>query len=301
MIVNAGNLNTLYVSYNAAFANAFAGAKPDYEQVATVVPSTSESEMYAWMGQFPQLREWLGDRVVKNIVANGYTVPNKDFESTVAVPRNKIEDDKYGIFTPMFQQMGYASAMHPDSIVFALLAAGAAAGSLGYDKVPFFSASHPIITAGVPGTKSNYDSTTGTNSNLWCIMDVSRPIKPLLFQKREDYKFTSFTSLDDIHVFLRKEYLFGISARVAAAYGLWQAAYGSLNNLDATNVQSYYQSMAALKADDGQPLGIKPGLCVVGPSRWAEARAVFETPTLSGGATNPNYGLMKVLVSPFLT
>ena len=64
---------------------------------------------------------------------------------------------------------------------------------------------------------------------------------------------------------------------------------------------SYVAAMMALKSDEGKPLNIVPDLCVVGPSRWSTARDLFMSPTLSGGAANPNFGLCKVLVTPYLT
>lgn len=53
------------------------------------------------------MREWIGDKVVKSLAAFNYTIRNKDWEATVEVDRNDIEDD---------QIMGYAlQAKEPDS------------------------------------------------------------------------------------------------------------------------------------------------------------------------------------------
>lgn len=49
--------------------------------------------MYAWLGDIPGMREWIGDREVQNLTASDYTIKNKDFELTVGVDRNAIEDD----------------------------------------------------------------------------------------------------------------------------------------------------------------------------------------------------------------
>jgi len=48
------------------------------------VPSTGRDEIYGWLGQFPQLREWIGQRHVHNLKAHSFTITNRKFESTVS-------------------------------------------------------------------------------------------------------------------------------------------------------------------------------------------------------------------------
>lgn len=59
------------------------------------VPSVSRDESYKWLGQIPRMREWVGEREIQNLSASDYTIKNKDFELTIAVPRNDIEDGNY--------------------------------------------------------------------------------------------------------------------------------------------------------------------------------------------------------------
>uniref|UniRef100_UPI00386E73C9 Mu-like prophage major head subunit gpT family protein n=1 Tax=Tabrizicola sp. TaxID=2005166 RepID=UPI00386E73C9 len=44
------------------------------DQIVMTVPSASRDETYGWLGSFPSMREWLGPRNVKNLVANGFTI-----------------------------------------------------------------------------------------------------------------------------------------------------------------------------------------------------------------------------------
>jgi phage major head subunit gpT-like protein len=296
MIVNATNLADVYKGYKANFANGFARATPDYEKVATVVPSSTESNYYPFLGQFPQMRKWLGDRQIKNLSAHVYSLTNEPYEATVGVPRPKIEDDTYGVFAPLMEEMGYESAMHPDSLVFAIAAAGHS--TLCYDGQYFLDDDHPVIISGAATTADNYDGSGG--HNLWLLLDTRRPLKPFIFQKRQDYKFQTFVSSTDEHVFMKNEFLYGIDARVCAGVGLWQLAYGSLNDLSSTNYETYLAAMIALKSDEGKPLGIRPNLCVVGPSHYQEALTLFGTQLLSGGGTNPHYKECEVLLTPYL-
>ena len=64
MIVNSVALQSIFKGFKTLFNEAFAGTKPTYEKVATVVPSSTKSEEYGWLGAFPRLRKWVGDRVI---------------------------------------------------------------------------------------------------------------------------------------------------------------------------------------------------------------------------------------------
>lgn len=69
------------------------------------VPSSSKSNTYGWLGQFPSLREWVGKRVIKQMQAHGYVINNKTYEGTVGIPRDDFEDDNLGVYGPMFAEM----------------------------------------------------------------------------------------------------------------------------------------------------------------------------------------------------
>ena len=140
MIVNQQNLHGLNVAYSTAYNKAFQGRKTQYERIATVVPSTTASTDYKWLGQMPQMREWIGEREIQSLSAYNYAIRNKKFEMTVAVPRDDIEDDTYGVYAPMFANIGEAAAEHPDVLVFDALKAGFKENC--YDGKPFFAQDH---------------------------------------------------------------------------------------------------------------------------------------------------------------
>ena len=118
MIINKGNLQIMYTAFKAAFAEGLGQAQTQYGLIATTVPSTTGSEEYGWLGSFPNVREWLGDRVINGIETHGYTIKNKTYENTIGVPREKIEDDQFGIYAPMATELGRSIAAHPDQLVF---------------------------------------------------------------------------------------------------------------------------------------------------------------------------------------
>ena len=117
MIITPQALRGIYTAFNTVFNKAFEGQHPTYEKVATVVPSTSESETYAWLGDIPGMREWIGEREIQNLSGSAYTIKNKDFELTVGVDRNAVEDDKIGLYNPSIQMLGESAALHPDELM----------------------------------------------------------------------------------------------------------------------------------------------------------------------------------------
>lgn len=292
MIINQSNLNDLFTGFKAAFNTGFRGATPQWQNIATLVPSTTKQEHYAWLGQFPRLREWVGDRQFKNLASHDYSIKNKKFESTVAVPRDDLEDDSFGVYTPMMQEMGYAAATHPDELVYALLAAGFT--TTGYDGQYFFDSDHPVAGASVANLAAS------GAGNPWFLLDTSRPLKPLIFQRRRDYALKTMNAADDEAVFMRDEYRYGVDARANVGFGFWQQAYASKDTLSGTNFDAAVAAMMAFKSDEDRPLGIKPNLLVVGPSNRSAARGVVAVPTLTGGAANPNYQAAELLVVPWL-
>lgn len=64
----------------------------------------------------------------------------------------------------------------------------------------------------------------GGSDSAWYLMDVSRPIKPLIFQQRMAPTFMQLTR-DSEHAFMEDEVMYGIRARGAAGFGpFWLAA-----------------------------------------------------------------------------
>jgi len=293
MIINEGNLKTLFVAFKAAFQGVLAQAVSQYATIATTVPSTTGSEEYGWLGSFPNVREWLGDRVVNSAKSHGYTIKNKSFELTVGVPRPAIEDDQYGVYTPMMAEMGRSMAAHPDQLVFGALKDGTA--QLCYDGQYFFDTDHPVLDdGGVVQSQANWDNNGGSGT-AWYLLDCSRSLKPIIFQQRKAPNFVAKTSETDGNVFHANEFIYGSDSRCNVGYGFWQLAYGSRKTLDEAGLIAAYTAMCERKGDYGRPLGIKPTHLVVPPGLEIAARKLVNATTLANGADNVLKGLVEVV------
>lgn len=298
MIINEANLKTLYVAFKAAFSGGFAGVTPLYTRVAMVVPSTTGSEEYGWLGLLPKMREWLGDRVVNSIKAHGYSIKNKPFELTIGVPRTAVEDDQYGVFTPLMTELGRSAAENPDDLVFSLLKNGTSEPC--YDGQYFFDTDHPVVAAdGTSASQSNWDDNGGAGT-AWYLLDTSRAIKPLVFQDRKKPNFVAKTAETDDVVFSGGQYVYGVDSRCNVGFGLWQLAYGSRKDLTEDNLIAAYTAMTSRLGDGGRPLGVKPTILLVPPAlEWA-ARKLVNATTLANGADNVLKGVVSVETSPYL-
>lgn len=297
MIINSGTLNTLYTGYSTAFAGGFGATPSFYQRVAQVVPSSTRSNEYGWMGQIPRVREWIGDRVVQNISTSAYTIRNRDFELTVGVSRNDIEDDNVGIYGPMFQELGRSAAAFPDELLWPLVASGFTTNC--YDGQYFFDTDHPVLDAnGVAQSQSN---TGGGSGTAWYLFDASRMMRPFIFQNRKsmDQLIRKDQPTDD-NVFDRKEYVYGVDGRCNVGFGFWQLAYGSKQTLDAAAYATARENIMGRKGDFARPLGLMPNLLVVPPSLEGAGRDILESDTLATGGRNKWYRTAELLVVPWL-
>lgn len=292
MDLNAENLRTLYTAYSAAYQRGFDLVKPSWMTIAMETPSSTKATEYGWLGAFPRLREWLGDRLVQNIAAHGYSIKNRRFEGTVEVDADDIEDDNIGVYGPMFEEMGRSAAAHPDEMVFGLLAAGATAAC--YDGQPFFSANHPV------GKKKFSNIQTGAKPT-WYLLDASRAVKPLIYQKRRDYRMIRKDNPQTSDaVFMGNRLIYGVDGRGNAGFGFPQLAFASSADLTRENLRAAYTAMTGLEDEAGRKLAIKPTVLVVPNTLQFAANDLVKASVNAAGATNTDFNLVDVLASSYL-
>ena len=302
MLVNKASVSAVFVNIKTTYGKAFDAAPVVWPKIAMRVPSTGAINTYPWVDGFPMLQKWAGEKVLKKLSAHKYTLENDDFEATVVVKRNDIEDDNIGIYEPMGQMAGFSAKQFPDEGVFAIVSGGFV--NLCYDGKPFYATDHPVINpvTGKPVNTSNKGTMTlkcdtvanirasygvgrtamrkykndqgqplNTNAGIllvgpaledtaniitksdrigdepnpyrgtsevvvdarlatdteWHLLDVSKPVKPFIYQDRKAPIFVSQVDLNSDAVFMRGDYKFGAEARAAFGYGFWQMAWGS--------------------------------------------------------------------------
>jgi len=280
-VVTPALVSALFTGFKREFQGGLDGVETQFTKIASVIKSTSKSNTYGWLGKFPSLTKWVGDRQIKSMQAHGYQIVNEDYESTVGVDKNDIEDDELGIYSPLFQEMGNAAAIHPDELVFQLLADGFA--TLCYDGQNFFDEEHPVAPdvdgTGTAVLTANMIVDAGYVSGggaPWFILDTSRAIKPLIYQDRKQPSLIAMTKNDDEAVFMSREFRYGVDKRCAVGFGFWQMAFAMKKTLNADSLWEAIQAMRALKGDGGKKLGIKPTILVVPTSLEKVATRLLE-------------------------
>lgn len=306
MDITLPNLLSINDVVSLAYNTQFWETPTVYERFTFVAPSTGRISVYPRLNMLPGLRQWLGDRVVNQLSTQTFSIENLDWEQTVGISRNDIEDDQFGLLTGVAKDMAMAARHLPDIQIASLMQAGAS--TLTYDGVNFFSTSHPNPNnaAGTGGTTvANYQS--GSNP-WWFLIDATKVLKPWIWQTRKPFTIIPKFSTTDDNLFWTKEFEWGVDGRAAAGYGLWQLVFGSQAQMTIANVQAARVAMASIRRPDGTPMGIKPNLLVTGTALYPDARAYAEnefvpidaTTGASTLAPNPLRGLFAAVENPWL-
>lgn len=304
MEITAANLSALFTGFDVIFQRGFEKPPSYYEKIASVVRSTTRQTTYPWLGRTTKFREWLGERVIQALEAHSYTIVNKDFEDTVAINRNDIEDDNYAVYEPVIEQLGWDTKVHPDSLLFTMIknAVTTPSSVAGFDGQPFFSATHPV---GPMGAANDPRDSLASNINAsgtgpyWFLIDASRAIRPFIFQLRREYAMTRMNALTDEAVFTRREFRFGVDGRANTGVGLWQLAYAS--NTDLTNPANYGAARAAMrsiKTDAGLPFGAltspKDVYLLVPPALEEAAAQILHADFMAGAGASANVATSNI-------
>lgn len=257
------------------------------------VPSTTDTETYGWLSQLPQMREFLGERVIRELAESGFTLKNKTWEMTIGIKRTAWEDDKVGSIKQKVQTMAWAYREWQAEQAYKCLLYGDTTAASGnpygnaYDDIAAYVTNRDLgggaidnlgttalsadavkteigVMKGYKGDQGKYlnvtpnllvvapkieftarelvtaapGATSGqslwgylevdappywsadydNNTQSWALVDTTKPIKPVVFQRRTELEFASLT-IDSDTGFLRDEWLFGVRVRCAFGYG----------------------------------------------------------------------------------
>ncbi|TDE40930.1 Mu-like prophage major head subunit gpT family protein [Antarcticimicrobium sediminis] len=296
MLINANNLAALRTGFSTAFQNGVSQHPSQYDRIATIITATQKEQKYGWLGQVPNMRKWIGPRAVQNLSQSDYAIKEEPWELTIGVNRDDIETDNLGIYSPMFSEMGRSTAANKDILAFSMLKNGFTTPC--YDDQYFFDTDHPVLDE--DGAVTSVANTNGGSGTPWFLLDVTRALKPIIFQIRKDDEFVAMDDLTTTNVFRNKEFEYGVDARYNAGFGFWQFAYGSKQTLDTTNYGTARAALSGMKGDHGRPLGLTPNLLVVPPTLESAARKLLNSEYASGGETNEWKGTAELLVVPWL-
>ena len=167
------------------FMSAYEIAMKDHLKIATVIPSGKSSETYPWLGSVPKMQEWRDERIPQAMLEHNFSIANRDFEASISVDRNAIEDEQYGQINVRVKELATEAVRFFDELAFTLMGQGAGtSGTAGtiyggvtiscYDTKAFFDASH---SEGDSGTQSNKGSTALSASALQAAITAMKKFK----------------------------------------------------------------------------------------------------------------------------
>lgn len=297
--LTSAQLLAIYTSIKARWNVGLKAGREDWKKIARLITSESASNTYEWMSQFPAFREWIGARLHKQLAEAAYTVPNKKFECTIDIPREKFEDSTYGQYGDVAESYGQSVNDLFNQTMFEALVGGFA--NTCYDGQYMFDTDHPVAPnedgTGTPVMVSNLQAGTG---EPWFLLCTERAPKPLYLQERIPAQLTARFNPEDPIVFEQDTFSFGGRWRGNAAYGFWQLAFGSKAAATSDNFEAAYQSMLLVNGDGNRPLGVTPDLLVCGPNNQANFERILKAEKNAAGASNVNYNKVQLFVSPWV-
>jgi phage major head subunit gpT-like protein len=117
-----------------------------FRQLFMVIQSSTPEETFHFLRGVPRMREWLGDRKIKNISEVSFKVAVKKWESTISILREDVMFDKLGQVRVHLNQLGQAYPLHLTDYAIDLILGGFTANS--YDGQFFFDTDHPNYNGG---------------------------------------------------------------------------------------------------------------------------------------------------------
>lgn len=304
--INYELLHDFHTTLSTRFFNVLAAVNPpEWQLIADEMASSSERNDYPFLGETSGMRKWLGERIADQLESHRYSIVNEKFEKTMEAKLDQLADDAGGLLATLTNRttiMARAIARHPDELIIGGAADSNIPGALlagtstaCYDGQNFFDTDHPVGS-----TTASNDLTTG-GTDAWYLLDTTKDIKPLIYQRRVAPTFDYMNAPTSDYVFRTHKIQWGAWCRDAAGYGLWQSAMKMDGPITETTFVKARERMQAFRNDVGQNFGMNPNILVVPRGkRMSEALKLFSLPLINGGESNWLFQGIRVVVSNYL-
>ncbi|WP_233007161.1 Mu-like prophage major head subunit gpT family protein [Rheinheimera faecalis] len=290
-------IEALTVGSNAAFTQGLGTVTPQWDKIATKVPSSGSAEFYGWLKDLPGIEEWVSDRMLVELGSNGYQIINKTYEASIKIKRTDLDDDLLGKYSVLASAWGRESALFPDKNCYGLLALGFS--TLCFDGQNFFDTDHPLETTPAT-TYSNVIGDPSTDTGApWFLIDDTQLLKPVIYQDRKALML-EFVGATSEYAWFNNMVAQGVDGRAGFGFSFPQIAIGSKTALTEANFELAKQRLAGMKKTNGTPLGTMATTLVVGPTNEAAARLIVGRELLENGSSNIYYNNVEIVVSRYL-
>lgn len=290
-------LKTLMVNLKSNFAQGIDATTPQWQEIATKVPSSGSANYYGWLKDLPGIKEWVGERQLISLNSHGYAIENKTWESSISISRDDVEDDQIGQYDIIAKNYGEQVALFPDSLCYPLLTAGF--NTLCFDGQNYFDTDHPLETS--PST--TYSNVVGDPDidldEPWFLIDDTKVLKPIVFQERRPFDFRAMNDSDE-YTWFNNQFAAGVDGRCNVGFSFPQIAIGSKGPLNESTYSEAKQRLRSMKKADGTPLNIRATKLVVGPNNESAAKKLINRQLADNGATSIYYNDVSIVSSPYI-
>lgn len=159
--INDATLQDLKKQLNAKWTSAW-NAAPQQQllELATRYTSTTASNHYAFMEALGGWSEWNGARQFKDIASQQFEVVNKDYEMSIKMPRNQLEDDQIGMYLDIVPNMVAGWFKKQQALIMNVLTTNPTA----YDGVALFKTDRTYGSSTINNTTTNALTATTFNT-----------------------------------------------------------------------------------------------------------------------------------------
>lgn len=171
MDISQSNLDIIFRQVQVRFSELYKQTPTWWQNITTLMPSTSRAVDYAWMTRLPLMRKWIGNRVINSVANQTRRVINTPYEHTIELSKWDILDDQFQVFNMAVDIQASEVRKWPDQLLRQAILDGASTltsdglDNRGFDGVPVFSTRHPVL-AGVDGAAGTINGAT-VQSNLF--------------------------------------------------------------------------------------------------------------------------------------
>lgn len=296
-LTEAEVLEALVATMSAKYTTGLNAATPQWNKIATEVPSSSAANFYGWLKDLPGIAEWVGERQLAELGKHGYSITNKTFESSIKVKRDDVDDDQIGMYSVIAQNYGRQVALFPDQLSFPLLVAGFS--TLCFDGQNYFDTDHPLGDSG----NSVYSNVVGDPSadtgSPWFVLDNSQILLPIVYQNRRPFVFKNMNPNEE-YAWFNNALAAGVDGRCNVGFGFPQICIGSKAELTGANYEAAKTLLGNMKKSDGTPLGTRATTLVVGTGNEAAAKKLISRMLIDGGDSNIYFNDVEIVVSPYI-
>ncbi len=169
MIVSPQAVQDLQAQFQQDFAVAFGKRTDRWSAKAYRAQSNAYRTVHHWLAAQPEMRKWVGARIINNLISRGFELKNEDWEYTFGVDANDIFYDNIGAYEDRGRIAGEVSGRWYEKLVTDAMLAGTT--TLCWDGQYFYDTDHPnnIDDSGA-GTFANlFTALPLTADNLWTL------------------------------------------------------------------------------------------------------------------------------------